>query len=283
MQLWNFDPVNGSSVSFFGRFVRHRNSMAFPFCIRHYHVFQNIVPRDLRDGRVDSPEAWDLLRTADPDFLISESRSEWLEASEGRVYKDGQDSAFLERARDVARFVARRGITSMFSVGVGCAGLEYQIKRILPLVHLVCSEFAPESVTRLRKVFVEADEIVQFDARKDDWRCLTDHGDFISRICLMYRVDPQFTDAEWRAMFEKMASQQVETILFIPHGFLTLWGLLRRALQRVRWTLRREKPVFSGYLRTATTFESYWHGLYSQEEMTFGGLTGYLLVRLNAA
>ena len=60
-------------------------------------------------------------------------------------------------------------IKSLFSVGVGGAGLEYQIKKIKPELELICSEYSQLNVDLLKKVFWECDSIMLFDITSKDW------------------------------------------------------------------------------------------------------------------
>ena len=180
------------------------------------------------------------------------------------------------RAEAIVDLLHEKGITSVFSVGVGGAGLEYQIKKLDPRIRVVCSEYAPENVEMLKKVFLEADGVVPFDMKGTDWSpAIAQASERV--LTLMYRVDPHATDAEWRAILERMRASGVKEVLYLPCGFLTLRSLVQRKLRTLKRRLHGEPVVFSGYLRTRKTFETYWAGLYQAEERSFAGFTGYYL------
>lgn len=256
--------------------LRQINNLPLRLTVKHLESF-GADTGALKDGELDSPEAWDVLRRANPHFSISADRAEWLLACEAKVKKDGQDGGLLARAQVISEVLRKRGIAAVFSVGVGGAGLEYQIKKACPQIKLVCSEYAPENVESLRKVFSEADEIVQFDMKGKDWSPALPGKPEEKRLTLMYRVDPHATDKEWRGIFERMHAAGVAEILYIPCGFLTLKSLFQRRWRVFRDKLRGRKFVFSGYLRTRKTFESYWAGLYQAEAADYAGYTGFYL------
>lgn len=256
------------------RFLRSINNLPIRLTIRHIEAFGPQTAA-LKDGVLDSPEAWDALRRDHPHFSIAPNREEWLRVTEGAAKKDGQDGGLRQRAADVGILLKRKGITTVFSVGVGGAGLEYHLKKLHPDLRIICSEYAPENVEMLKKVFTEADGIVTFDMKGADWSPAV--GEKI--LALLYRVDPHATDAEWRQIFERMSAAGVSDVLFIPCGFLTLKSMFQRRWRAFKLRRAGQAVVFSGYLRTRKTFESFWKDLYDGAPADFGGYTGYYLQR----
>ena len=246
------------------------NSMPFPLTIRHYFPLER---------KLDSKEAWDILRQNHPHFSISEDREEWLKAAEGVVKKDGQDGGLIKRAGEIEGVIRENNIKSIFSLGVGGAGLEYQIKKIRPELRLVCSEYSPVAIERLQKVFKEADSIILFDMKNGDWASTVDKIEPARQLYLMYRIDIELTNSEFRKIFEKMFQAGVENILIILCGRLTLRGLMNRLYQRLIWKIRSTKYAFAGFLRTTSTFPRLWKNLYTSKELEFGGLKSFLLKR----
>lgn len=258
------------------RAFKYINAMPFPFSMRHYQVFGDTTSK-MKDSELASPESWDSLREDHPFFSIADDREEWLKASELIVKKDGQDDKLLERADDVVQLLKRENIERVFSVGVGGAALEYQIKKRLPALRLACSDYSSVTVERLRRVFHESDAIIEFDLLTGDWnavreRFLTPHG-----LCVIYRLDASFSDEQWRQIYEAMARAGIEKILVIPTGALTLLSIYNRKKREVRWHLTQIPVVWSGYLRTKARFREHWQHGYTDEEMRFGGLVGFLL------
>ena len=245
------------------RFLKYINSIPFQLTVKHYYPLKR---------NLDSKESWDILRRSHPHFSISEDRGEWLEAAEGKVKKDGQDGGFIQRAREITELIDKLGIKSVFSVGVGGAGLEYQIKKAKPELKLICSEYSPVAVERLKKVFVEADSIVPFDMREYSWQKF-----YAVDLVLMYRIDIELTNNDFLKMFKKMHEAGIKNILIIICGHLTLRGLLNRFYQRFWWKIGGTNYAFAGHLRTIATFPPFWKNLYTGKELYFGGLKGFLL------
>ena len=255
-------------------FLKAVNRLPFPVTVRHEQTFGEQTDH-LKDQELDSPEAWDELRRANPQFSVSTDRAEWLKACNSEIKKDGQDGRIVERASAVANVLRANGIQRIFSVGVGGAGLEYHLKRLMPELKIVATEYAPENVELLRKVFIECDELRVFDILHGDWSEAIDPH--LKTMVLMYRVDPHFTDAEWRGVFERMKRAGVKNILYIPCGFLTLKSFFQRRARARRWRTEGKKVVFAGYLRTRTQFLKYWKGLYVARSYDLGGFEGFAL------
>jgi len=248
------------------------------FTIRHFHLFDvSVSKKEFSEEKLDSAESWDMLRMREPLFSIPDTREEWVTVSELAKRKDGQDGRLIERGQDIAAFFKEQRITSVFAVGSGGAGLEYQIKKAYPGLRLVCSDFAPKTVLLLKKVFDEAEEVIRFDILHDEWTPITDRTDAGTTACLIYRLDAQLTDREWREVFARMAARGVRHVLYIPTGFLTLYDLLYRLRSRLKWWLAGKESVFSGYLRTKMTFHSFWKSHFSEQERVLGGMCGFWL------
>lgn len=255
--------------------LKYINSLPVPFTMKHYQVF-GYSGSLFKDGELNSADSWDVLRETHPQFSVSKNRKEWIRASEAQIKKDGQDGGLLIRAQDINRLLEKEKITHIFSVGVGGAGLEYQLKKINPKLHMVCSEYAPKNVELLKEVFLEADEIIQFDILNGDWKEIKRKYLPNNSICIMYRVDASFDDTQWRGIFEKMSEAKIETVLFIPSSFLTILSIFNRKWREFKWKTSKTQVVFSGYLRTKMRFQSFWKGLYEATPHEFGGIKSFL-------
>jgi hypothetical protein len=268
--------ANYKSKRMFKDYLRAINNLPIRLTIKHEETF-GTGTAGLIGGELDSPEAWDMLRRSHPHFSVSSDREEWLQACEAKIKKDGQDGGLLVRAQMIAELLHKKRANAVFSVGVGGAGLEFQIKKLLPEIRVVCSEYAPENVELLRAVFTEVDEVIRFDMKGKDWSPALPRTNGEKIVTLMYRVDPHATDEEWRKIFENMHAAGVVDILYIPCGFLTLRSLFQRKWRIFRQRLKGARFVFSGYLRTRKAFESYWAGLYRAEVGNFAGYVGFYL------
>ncbi len=264
----------------FKKVLHHINSLPFPLTVKHFFSFERTVGI-LKNDELTSWESWDALREHDPHFSISENRNEWLEASETKIKKDGQDGGLSRRAADVVSVIHRLGISSVFSAGVGGAGLEYQIKKMKPDLKLVCSEYSPVAVERLRKVFLEADGITLFDMKSKDWSLAIKGTDPRAQLCLLYRIDIDLTNSDLKNMFQNMHESGIHNILIILCGRLTARGLVNRLRQRLIWRISGIPYAFAGYLRTEKTFLQFWQPFYTSTELECGGLKSFLLRRVD--
>ena len=256
--------------------LKYVDSLPFSITVRHYFPF-NDTARLLKDGRLASAEAWDVLRQNHPNFSISSDRAEWLKASEAQIEKDGQDKGLIKRAVDVVKIIERMGITKVFSAGVGGAGLEYQIKKLKPKLYLTCSEYSPVAVGALKKVFAECDSIILFDMNTGDWDVAIDG--FISehQLCILSRIDIDLTNKQFRQIFRNMHDTGIQNVLIISCVDLTLHNLLSRLYHRFIGRLHGIHYVFSGFLRSRKAFIELWNPYYTHRELSCGGLKSFLL------
>lgn len=260
------------------RFLKYVNSMPFSFTMKHYQVFGAATPA-MKDRELMSPESWDTLRSEHPFFSIPATREEWLKASEIAVTKDGQDKDLPRRAADIAALMTERGFGRVFSVGVGGAALEYQLKKRLPELPLVCADYSRATVETLKKVFTEADDIITFDILKDDWKEVQQKYLGQDGLLIMYRIDASFSDGEWKSMLERVAEAGVRNVLVIPTGMLTWLSVYNRKSREVKWFFAQTPIVWSGYVRTKKRFQEFWQRLYTGEMRDLGGLKSFLLTR----
>ena len=260
--------------------LAYLNSLPFPLTIKHYFPFDAVTEK-LKDGALNSSESWDVLRQSHDHFSISESREEWLKTANAIVKKDGQDGGLLVRAKDVERILERLKITSVFSAGVGGAGLEYQLKVAQPSLKLICSEYSPVNVEALKMVFLECDEILLFDVKTSDWSIALRGVEPQTQLCLLYRVDIHLTNEEWKEAFRNMHNAGIKNVLFIVSGCVTARGLLNIWKARLQSLLRGSSQAFAGYKRSKVTFTTFWRGLYATEELECGGLQSFLLRRVD--
>lgn len=262
-------------------FLKYINSIPIPLTIKYRYDFDETNSL-LKDGELNSSESWDALRENHPHFSISQDREEWLKASEVEIKKDGQDGGLVKRANDLVKIFDELFISHVFSAGVGGAGLEYQIKKLRPNLHLTCSEYSRVSVDRLKKVFTECESIVLFDINSKDWSVAINNIDPKKQICLLYRIDIGFSDEEFLKIFRNMHDSGIENILIIMCGQLTLLRLFNRLVDWVRFVVKHgfKKRVFSGFLRTVTAFEYGWFGLYESREIECGGIKSFILRRV---
>lgn len=232
--------------------------------MRAYYDFQEtskVVGKSLL-----SRESWDALRTADnADFSIPETREAWLAS-----FADRTD--LRDRARMIAQLCRDKSLTSIFSAGVGGAGLEYFIKTENPDLYITCADFAPTATARLAGVFTECAEVIVFDMRRDEWTGAS------GTLYLLHRVDTELSDAAWRTCFARMASARVSPVLVVATAFLDRGKMIRIVRTYMSHRLRGRPLTFSGYIRTKRAFRALWKRDYCTEaELEMGDLTGFLI------
>ena len=211
--------------------------------LKYYHYFDD--KEDELGDNLNRPESWDVLRVrgerVNSPFYISEDRNAWIK-------RCLEDKVLGARAKRIAEFL-KPDFQQIYSFGVGNACLEFLIKKANPSFHVHCSDFAPEGIDRLQKVFTEADEIGRFDMTQEDWKDIGPEG-----ICLLHRVDTVFDDSQWRTVFRNMEKAKIKHILFIPSEILSLKRIVYQQIKYAIFKIRRHKMIFSGFVRTEKRF-----------------------------
>jgi hypothetical protein len=200
-------------------------------------------------------EAWDALRTrTDGVFSLARSRDELERTADARP-------EIGDRARTIERWLAQRGVVSLASYGVGGGVLEAWLLRLNSKRPLVLTEYAPETVERLRELFPEAD-VMQHDLLRDP--------PLEADVHLFHRVDTEFTDAEWREVLRRF---EAETILIVATEVATAVRFTQELLLR----LRKRNLTRAGWLRTRGSFESLWSATHHAEPLRLNDLDGWAL------
>lgn len=255
------------------RYLYKINMQGIPLTIEHHYPLGDIMPL-LEGGDLASPYSWDLVREKHPHFRVETNRERWVKQCEIGIGKDGQDGHLVERAYSIIDICQANGFTKIHSIGVGEAALEYQIKRLRPSLRMIASEYAPNNVETLRTVFQECDRIIHFDMLTGDW---LEWSNGSNLLILMYRVDPHLSNKEWRQVFESMYKANVLNVLYMPSGFLTLGYAIVEERRYLKHKLLRKGISFAGYVRTKSTFERFWQGLYLAREGNLYGIPSFLL------
>src|SRR5213078_3904021 len=107
------------------------------------------------------------------------------------------------RAREIDRLLDAKGVKTLASYGVGGGPLELWLQRLRPERRLLLTDYAPQTVERLRRLFPEADVRVH-DLARDPPLEADGH--------LPHRVDTELTNREWRELLRRFAD---ETLLVV--------------------------------------------------------------------
>lgn len=208
-----------------------------------------------------TPEAWDALRveTSGP-YAIAGARAT-LEAELGKR------PDLVARAELVLRWMDDNGLRSIASYGVGAAILEFAIHRADPSRRLVVSDFAPQTVARLRELLPEV-EVARHDLARD----VPPDAD----VHLFHRIDTEFDDDGWRGVFRRFDRQRV---LVVPAGVVGY----RQAFHAMRPRLRGRGATHAGWLRTASSLEALWSATHVHARLRFDGVRAWDLVPLDVS
>ncbi len=254
--------------------LKYINSMPFPVTARHFTSL-GVVGGKLKDGELRSAESWQTMRDEHPYYRIAEDRETWLK--ELTADKDGQDAKMHDRVRAFADLIEKEGVKTVYSIGSGGGVFEYFLKKRSPHIRVVCSEWKSEGAGRLRRVFLECDEVITFDAlNPNDWKKVGADKD---GIVFIYRNEHEFTDAEWHKMIRMMHDAGVTRVFLGLMYLLTILAFIQAKIRNIKKRLRGEKIVFVGYLRNYSRFKRFWSGMYIAREVPFPNCRGFYLKR----
>lgn len=234
------------------------------FTIKHYYNFgkkSNSIGKSLLQK-----EAWDAIRmdNTDTPFSIPNDRETYIRRA-------AESKEILERANAITNIIKDLDIKRIFSIGVGCAYLEFNIKQLRPDIELICTDFTPYAIDRLSDVFIECDKIQLFDMTKENLSVSSD------TMVLMNRIDTELDNTEWSKVFNNMYNNQVSNLMVIATEFITI----RKVLIECRNVIIKHlgsNITFAGYIRTKARFKELWKPYYDiTSEIKVGNLTGFIL------
>jgi hypothetical protein len=200
-----------------------------------------------------SPSAWDAVRRLPGAFHLDDTREEWLAA--------GSSSLYPQRAAAVVRLVRALDARSLCSHGVGGALLEQGIHELLPELPVTCTDFAPQTVARLRELF-EGVNVVVADLRDPESLPSAD-------LHLMHRLDQELSEGQWHAVFARLAAP----VVFVPSEILTVATAAKELARRVL----RPRASRAGWFRNEDALRALWAPWFDDRAVQIGDEAGYLL------
>jgi hypothetical protein len=221
--------------------------------MRHYFDFgpdRTIVGDDLA-----LPASWDALRmrTIGP-FSMPATLAE-LE----RTAREDPDLA--ERASAIDRVLEAEQVKTLASYGVGAGMLEFWLQRLRPDRRLLLTDYAPQTVEGLRRLFPDSDVRAHHLSR--DLPLEADAH-------LLHRVDTELDNREWRDLLRRFAG---ETLVVVATEVATLPRLVAELVGRVR----RRGLTRAGWLRTRDAFEALWLPTHEAAALRLHDLDGWIL------
>jgi len=221
--------------------------------MRHYFDFG--AERALVGDELGRPEAWDSLRVrSDGPFSMPETREALDRVAD-------EQPKLAERARAIDAELEQRQVATLASYGAGAGILEIWLERLRPERKVFLTDYAPQTVERLRTLFPEAG-VAEHDLLRDP--------PLEADVHLFHRLDTEFADDEWRRLLERFAS---ETVFVVATEVATLTRLGAELLGRVR----RRGLSRAGWLRTRSAFEALWEPTHDATDVDFYDLQGWVL------
>jgi hypothetical protein len=154
-----------------------------------------------------------------------------------------------------------RGVRRLVSYGAGGAIPELWLLRLDPDRRLVVTDYAPETVERLRALLPEA-EVAQHDLLKDPPL----DGD----MHLFHRIDTELSNEDWRGVYDRFSGQ----VIVVVAAMLMQPGEIPAQLRHV--VLSRNQTR-AGWTRTRGAYESLWRKTHRGTRVDFGDLEGWVL------
>ena len=216
-------------------------------------VYDFGAERDEVGSTLLSPEAWDAVRRLPGAFRLPESREEWLAA--------GSTEPYISRATAVVELARELGADSLCSHGAGTALLEQQVQRLAPELALTCTDFAPETVERLRTLF-DGVELVQSDLREVKTLPQAD-------LHLMHRLDQELSRDEWHRVFASLEAP----VLFVPSEILTPVVAVKELARRIL----RPRAANAGLFRNEAALRDLWSAWFDDRRVAVGDEAAFLL------
>jgi hypothetical protein len=225
------------------------------------HVFDFGADRALVGDDLVRPASWDALRTrTSGPFAIARDRAE-LERMADEHPEVG------ERARAIDRVLDSRGVATLASYGVGGGLAEAWLRRLRPERRLLLTDYAPETVERLRELFPNVD-VRRHDLLRDPPLAADAH--------LFHRIDTELANTDWRGVFGRFAEEMVVVVA-------TEVADVRRVVAEVRHRLQNRHLTRAGWLRNRAAFEALFRPTHDAQPATFGDLEGWVLEPRSAA
>ena len=209
---------------------------------KHYFVFNNFEPISQLNK-----EAWDSLRvgTENPAFQFEATLKEYESNCARRT-----DCREMAKAIRDAILSIGAGVSSVVSLGAGKGIVEWHLKKLLPSLPMICTDYAESGVASLRQLFPACDKVMVFDMLKGDYSVFGKDA-----VLLMNRVSTEFTPTEWKQIFKSCRSSGVKYILFVPTEIASIRLKTMETLRHLARRVLRRRDTFCGWLYSRREFD----------------------------
>ena len=222
---------------------------------KHYYHFEN-------GFEILNDSNWDMLRTDETETPFS------IEKTQEKYEENCNKEIIYKRHAEILNDIIETNLITdkrLFSMGCGKAVLEYHLKKIKPDSYLICSDYTKYAIERLKRVFLECNELLTFDMlNKDDYLKIMPED-----IVIMYRVSTEFSVENWKLVFDNLFNRNIKNIVFIPTGILTLKELVQEKINYLCRAVKLKKNTFCGWLYDEKAFSSFWENKYIIRESRY--------------
>lgn len=109
---------------------------------------------------------------------------------------------YRKKASIIARILKKSNVKTVISMGCGKGILEYYLKKLLPDITIVCTDYTKEAIKTLEK-YSNCDRFEVFDMLKGDY------SQFGKDTCLIFhRVEPELDLKQWKNIFKEIYKNQ---------------------------------------------------------------------------
>jgi hypothetical protein len=227
--------------------------LSIPLTIPHRFDFGEDAPTVGDD--LLRPEAWDSLRLRTSGAFAIASDRDQLERQADERAEVG------ERMRAVDALLRDRDVRTLASYGAGGALPELWLLRTDPRRRLALTDYAPETVRRLRDLLPEV-EVHQHDLLRDP--------PLDADLHLFHRIDTELDNRQWREVFRRFADR---TILVVATEVMPV----RDVPRQLRAALRSRHATHAGWTRTSAAFQSLWRRTHRGTHLTMVDLEAWVL------
>ena len=236
---------------------------------KHYFIFNNSEPISQLNK-----EAWDSLRvgTENPAFQFEAT----LEEYEANCTRRTDCREMAKTIRDAILSIGA-GVSSVVSPGAGKGIVEWHLKKLLPSLPMICTDYAESGVASLRRLFRACDKVMVFDMLKGDYSVFGKDA-----VLLMNRVSTEFTPSEWMQIFRLCKSSGIKYILFIPTELASIRLKTMETLRHLARRVLRRRDTFCGWLYSRQELELMIGVYYKAEIQTMIGSSALYLLCISS-
>lgn len=207
--------------------------------VKHYAT----IKTDLGSDKLDK-EAWERLRmdTSESAYCIEDS----VDLYEQNCKKY---SIYCNSAKTICKILKQNNCRHIITVGTGKGILEWYIKKYMPDLYVECTDYAEETIDKLKKVFADCDDLHAFDMLEGDYGSFNKEA-----FVIFFRVSTELNYKQWRQCFKKMHDAGIRNIIFVPDEIASVSVAKREITTHMKNRLKKKKDTFCGWIYSADEY-----------------------------